>query len=148
MAINTRAPVFLAQAVVPHMQRRGGGSIVNIGSVEGLSANPDHIAYATSKAAVHGMTRAMAVDLGDVGVRCNTIAPGWIASDLSERYLEDRGGASDAREELLRMHPVGRLGHPDDVGDAAVFLAGDCSAFMTGQMMVIDGGRTARIPTP
>lgn len=148
MAVNVRGPAFLAQAVVPVMERRGGGSIINVGSVEGLSANPNHVAYVASKAALHGMTRAMAVDLGAVGIRVNTIAPGWIISDLSERYLGDRDDADAARAELLRMHPVGRLGRADDVGGAAVFLAGDTSAFMTGQTVVVDGGRTARLPTP
>ena len=87
MAVNLRAPLFLAQAVLPHMRERGGGSIINIGSIEGLGANPDHAAYCASKAGVHGMTRAMAVDLGADNIRCNAIAPGWIASELSETYL-------------------------------------------------------------
>lgn len=148
LAINTRAPVFMAQAALPYMRQRGGGSIINVGSVEGISANPQHIAYATSKAAVHGMTRAMAVDLGKAGIRCNTIVPGWITSELSEKYLNGRADADLARSTLLDLHPVGRLGDPRDIGDAAVFLAGDHSSFMTGQMMVIDGGRTAKLPTP
>ena len=76
IAVNLRAPLFLAQAVLPHMRRRGGGSIINIGSIEGLGANPGHAAYCASKAGLHGMTRAMAVDLGADNIRCNAIAPG------------------------------------------------------------------------
>ncbi|MDT4827861.1 3-phenylpropionate-dihydrodiol/cinnamic acid-dihydrodiol dehydrogenase [compost metagenome] len=82
MAVNLRAPVFLAKALLPQLRVRGG-SIVNIGSIEGIGANPWHTAYCGSKAGVHGFTRAMAVDLGRDGIRCNAIAPGWINSDLS-----------------------------------------------------------------
>jgi meso-butanediol dehydrogenase/(S,S)-butanediol dehydrogenase/diacetyl reductase len=148
MAVNMRAPLFLAQAALPHLQRRGGGSIINIGSIEGLSANPLHAAYCTSKAGIHGMTRAMAVDLGKDGIRCNAIAPGWIASELSENYLESQPDATAARAALDRLHPVGRLGRPADVGDLAVFLASDRSSFLTGEIVVLDGGRTAKLPLP
>ncbi|APX01919.1 SDR family NAD(P)-dependent oxidoreductase [Arthrobacter sp. QXT-31] len=148
MAVNMRAPLFLAQAALPHMQRRGGGSIINIGSIEGLSANPLHAAYCASKAGIHGMTRAMAVDLGKDGIRCNAIAPGWIASELSENYLESQPDAAGAREALDRLHPVGRVGRPTDVGDLAVFLASGRSGFLTGEVVVLDGGRTAKLPLP
>jgi meso-butanediol dehydrogenase/(S,S)-butanediol dehydrogenase/diacetyl reductase len=146
-AVNLRAPLFLAQAAVRHMRQRGG-AIVNIGSVEGISANPDHAAYAASKAGVHGMTRAMAIDLGPDGIRCNAIAPGWISSDLSEQYLDSTADPEAARRALLGLHPVGRLGRPTDVGDLAVFLASDHAEFLTGEVIVLDGGRTARLPTP
>ena len=95
------------------MRERGGGSIINIGSIEGLGANPDHAAYCASKAGIHGMTRAMAVDLGADNIRCNAIAPGWIASELSETYLESLADPAAAREALNRLHPVGRVGRPD-----------------------------------
>jgi meso-butanediol dehydrogenase/(S,S)-butanediol dehydrogenase/diacetyl reductase len=85
MAVNLRAPLFLAQAALPHLRARGGGSIINIGSIEGLGANPDHAAYCASKAGVHGMTRAVAVDLGADNIRCNAIAPGWIAPSSARR---------------------------------------------------------------
>jgi NAD(P)-dependent dehydrogenase (short-subunit alcohol dehydrogenase family) len=147
-AVNLRAPLFLAQAVVPHMRARGGGSIVTIGSIEGLGANPGHAAYCASKAGVHGMTRALAVDLGPEGIRCNAIAPGWIASELSEAYLDSFPEPAAARDALDRLHPVGRVGRPTDVGDLAVFLAGDRSGFLTGEVVVLDGGRTAKLPLP
>jgi NAD(P)-dependent dehydrogenase (short-subunit alcohol dehydrogenase family) len=140
--------LFLAQATLPHMRRRGGGSIINIGSIEGLAANPGHAAYCASKAGVHGMTRAMAVDLGADGVRCNAIAPGWIASELSEAYLASLPDPPAAREALDRLHPLGHVGYPTDVGDLAVYLASSSSHFLTGEVIVIDGGRTARLPLP
>jgi meso-butanediol dehydrogenase/(S,S)-butanediol dehydrogenase/diacetyl reductase len=148
MAVNLRAPFFLAQAVLPSMRERGGGSVINIGSIEGLGANPHHAAYCASKAGVHGMTRAMAVDLGSHNIRCNAIAPGWIASELSETYLESRADPAAAREALNRLHPVGRVGRPADVGDLAVYLASDRSSFLTGEIVVLDGGRTAKLPLP
>ena len=148
MAVNLRTPLFLAQAVVPSMRERSGGSIINIGSIEGLGANPHHAAYCASKAGVHGLTRAMAVDLGADGIRCNAIAPGWIASDLSETYLESQPDPAAARDALNRLHPVGRVGRPTDVGDLAVYLASDRSRFLTGEIVVLDGGRTAKLPLP
>ena len=94
------------------------------------------------------MTRAMAVDLGPHDIRCNAIAPGWIASELSETYLRVPPDPAAAREALNRLHPVGRVGRPADVGDLAVYLAGDRSSFLTGEIVVLDGGRTAQLPLP
>ena len=148
MAINLRAPLFLAQATLPHMRQRGGGSIINIGSIEGVAANPGHAAYSASKAGIHGMTRAMAVDLGGDGIRCNAIAPGWIASELSETYLASLPDPAAAHEALNRLHPLARVGRPEDVGDLAVYLASDRSGFLTGEIIVLDGGRTAKLPLP
>jgi len=148
MIVNMRAPVFLAKALLGQMRRRGGGSIVNIGSIEGIGANPWHAAYCGSKAGVHGFTRAMAVDLGRDGIRCNAIAPGWINSDLSNDYIEAQPDPDQARADLLRLHPVGRTGEPGDIGATVAFLASDDAAFITGQVIVVDGGRTAKLPLP
>ncbi|GAA1940269.1 SDR family oxidoreductase [Brevibacterium antiquum] len=146
MSVNLRTPLFLAQAALPHLA--GGGSIVNIGSVEALSANPGHAVYAASKGGLHAMTRALAVDLGVHGVRCNAIAPGWIESDLSKAYIASMSDPDAARDELRRLHPAGRLGRPCDIGHTAAFLASDRATFITGQVLVVDGGRTAKLPTP
>lgn len=148
IALNLRAPLFLAQGVLPHFRKAGGGSIINIGSVEGIAANPQHAAYAASKAGLHGMTRALALDLGADNIRCNAIAPGWIASELSETYLASQPAAAEARDAVKRLHPAGRLGEPRDVGDLAVFLAGDKAGFLTGEVITLDGGRTAKLPLP
>lgn len=148
VALNLRAPLFLTQAALPHLRRRGGGSILNIGSIEGLAANPRHAAYSAAKAGLDGMTRALAVDLGEEGIRCNAIAPGWISSELSERYLDDMSDPAAARRNLERLHPIGRVGRATDVGDLAVFLASDGASFITGETVVVDGGRTAQLPHP
>ncbi len=147
MAVNLRAPVFLAKALLPQLRVRGG-SIINIGSIEGIGANPWHTAYCGSKAGVHGFTRALAVDLGRDGIRCNAIAPGWINSDLSHAYIDAQPDPVQARAGLLKLHPVGRTGEPQDVGNVVVFLASDAAAFITGQVIVVDGGRTAKLPLP
>ena len=148
IALNMRAPLFLAQAVVPHMRERGGGSIINIGSIEGLAANPDHAAYCASKAGIHGMTKALAIDLGSDNIRCNAIAPGWITSDLSNNYLDSQPDPATARDALHRLHPAGRLGNPEDVGNLAVYLSGEKASFLTGEVITLDGGRTAKLPLP
>ncbi|PVZ41221.1 SDR family NAD(P)-dependent oxidoreductase [Pseudomonas sp. CC120222-01a] len=146
MAINLRAPVFLVKYLLPLLRGRGG-SVINISSIEGLGANPLHTAYCTSKAGVHGLTRALAVDLGTEGIRCNAIAPGWINSALSKAYLDEQLGEG-AMANLLNLHPAGRLGEPADIGDMALFLASDAASFITGQVMVVDGGRTIKLPLP
>ncbi|MER8390040.1 glucose 1-dehydrogenase [Mesorhizobium sp. M1380] len=148
MDINLKAPFLLAKAAMPHLRKRGGGNIINIGSIEGLASNPGHPAYSASKAGIHGFTAAVAVDHGHEGIRCNAIAPGWINSDLSEVYIDSMADSSRVRRELLAMHPVGRLGEPADVGNLAVWLASVESAFVTGQVYVIDGGRTKKLPLP
>jgi NAD(P)-dependent dehydrogenase (short-subunit alcohol dehydrogenase family) len=148
MAINLKAPFILTKRAMPVLRERGGGSIINIGSIEGLASNPGHPAYSASKAGIHGFTAAVAVDHGRDGVRCNAIAPGWINSDLSDAYLESMPDSIRVRRELLAMHPAGRLGEPRDVGNLAVWLASDESSFVTGQVFVIDGGRTKKLPLP
>jgi len=148
LAVNLTAPVFLSKHLLPLMRARGGGSIIHIGSIEGLAANPEHTAYCASKGGVHALTRAMAVDLGSEGIRVNAIAPGWIRSELSDNYINSQANPGAAWEGLYQMHPAGRIGQPDDVGQLAVYLASDASAFITGQVIVIDGGRTAKLPLP
>lgn len=148
MALNVRTPMFLTQAALPHFRTRGGGAVVNIGSIEGIGSNPGHAAYSASKAAVHGLTRGLAIDLGDDGIRANAIAPGWIDSALSDTYIDSFADPEAALSEITRLHPVGHTGQPRDVGDAAVFLAGPHARFLTGETLVVDGGRTVQLPTP
>lgn len=147
LAINLTAPVFLARQLLP-LLRTNGGAIVNIGSIEGLAANPLHSAYCTSKGGIHALTRALAVDLGADKIRVNAIAPGWIRSELSDDYINAQADPETAWQDLYKMHPAGRVGEPADVGALAVFLASDAATFVTGQVIVIDGGRTSKLPLP
>jgi meso-butanediol dehydrogenase/(S,S)-butanediol dehydrogenase/diacetyl reductase len=144
--INLKAPVLLCKYALPEMKKQGGGCVINIGSIEGIGANPSHSAYCASKAAIHGLTRALAVDLGKYNIRCNAIAPGWIQSDLAENYINTQPDPAKAMKTLIDLHPVGRIGMPKDIGDAAVFLAGENAGFLTGQTIVVDGGRTIKLP--
>jgi meso-butanediol dehydrogenase/(S,S)-butanediol dehydrogenase/diacetyl reductase len=148
LAVNLTAPVFLSKQLLPLLRADGGGSIINIGSIEGLAANPEHAAYCASKGGLHALTRAMAVDLGKDDIRVNAIAPGWIRSELSDEYLNVQQNPQQAWQDLYKMHPVGRIGEPEDVGKLAVYLASDDSTFVTGQVIVIDGGRTSKLPLP
>ena len=148
LAVNLTAPAFLSRALLPLMRAADGGSIVNIGSIEGLAANPHHAAYCASKGGVHALTKAMAVDLGSDNIRVNAIAPGWIRSDLSDDYINAQKDPQTAWEGLYKMHPAGRVGEPEDVGRLAAYLASDASSFITGQVMVMDGGRTSKLPLP
>jgi len=148
LAVNLTAPVFLSKQLLPLMREDGGGSIINIGSIEGIAANPQHAAYCASKGGVHALTKAMAVDLGRDNIRVNAIAPGWIRSDLSDAYINVQQNPEAAWEELYKIHPVGRIGEPEDVGKLAVYLASDDSTFVTGQVIVVDGGRTTKLPLP
>ncbi|WP_046019532.1 SDR family oxidoreductase [Marinomonas sp. S3726] len=156
MIVNLRAPVFLAKALLPQLKAKSntksktqhGASIINIGSIEGIGANPYHTAYCGSKAGVHGATQALAIDLGKDGIRCNAIAPGWINSDLSNNYINDQADPAQAHIDLIAMHPVGRTGEPEDIGNMVVFLASEQASFIAGQTFVVDGGRTAKLPLP
>ncbi len=147
LAVNLTAPVFLSRALLP-LLRANGGNIIHIGSIEGLAANPKHAAYCATKGGVHALTKAMAVDLGADNIRVNAIAPGWIRSDLSDDYIDAQADPDAAWQGLYRMHPLGRVGEPADVGQLVVFLASDAAAFITGQVIVIDGGRTSKLPLP
>ncbi|MEM6824610.1 MAG: SDR family oxidoreductase [Pseudomonadota bacterium] len=145
--VNLTAPFLMIRAALPHL-RRSRGAIVNIGSVEGLGANPTHAAYCASKAGLHGLTRAVAVDHGRDGIRCNAVAPGWIDTDLNTAWVETMPDPGAFREGLGGIHPVGRTGQPDEVAALVAFLAAEESGFVTGQIYTVDGGRMAKLSLP
>jgi meso-butanediol dehydrogenase/(S,S)-butanediol dehydrogenase/diacetyl reductase len=147
LAVNLTAPFLLVRAALPHL-RRTKGSIVNTGSIEGLAANPRHAAYCASKAGLHGLTRAVAVDHGHEGIRCNAVAPGWIDTELNRDFVEGTGDPEAFRREIGRIHPLGRTGDPEEVAALVAFLAAEESGFITGQVYTVDGGRTAKLSLP
>lgn len=147
LMVNLTAPFLMIRSALPAL-RRTSGSIINIGSVEGLAANPGHAAYCASKAGLHGLTRAVAIDHGDEGIRCNAVAPGWIDTPLNESFIENREDPEGFRRNIGRIHPVGRTGSPEEVAALVAFLAAEESNFITGQIYSIDGGRMAKLSLP
>ncbi len=148
LAINLTGPMLMSREAAPHLAEHGVGAIINLGSLEGNVCNPLHSAYSATKAGVHGLTRAIAIDLGPKGIRCNALAPGWIDTPLNASYVDTHPDRDAVIAALAKLHPVGRIGTPADVADVAVWLAGDESRFVTGQVITVDGGRTARPPLP
>ena len=137
--INVRGPWLLARAALPHLRQAGGGSIINIGSVLSLVGARNRVAYTASKAAVLGLTRAMALDHAAESIRVNCICPGMVETEMIAPFNADE----TARRQRLAMHPIGRFGQPEDIASLAVFLASDESAWTTGTAFPVDGGYTA-----
>jgi 3-oxoacyl-[acyl-carrier protein] reductase len=131
---NLRGTFNTARAVSRKMLRRRAGSIVNLSSVVGVHGNPGQANYAASKAGVIGLTKALARELGSRGVRVNAIAPGYIATELTDVLNEEQ------RSLILQNTALGRLGEPEDVAGAVRFLCSDEAAFITGEVLLVDGG--------
>lgn len=147
LQVNLTAPYLLTKAALPHLIK-AKGAIVNIGSIEGLGSNPRHPAYCASKAGLHGLTRAVAVDHGPDGVRCNAVAPGWIDTDLNVGFIESLGDPAAFREQIGGIHPLGRTGKPAEVGALVAWLCSAEAGFVTGQIWTVDGGRMAQLSLP
>ena len=147
-AVNARGVFLCVKHAAGVLRKRGGGAIVNVGSIEADGANPMHAVYAASKGAVHSFTRNAAAELGAFGIRVNAVAPGWIDTPFNEKLLAQYPNPDAARAAICRLHPAGKTGTPRDVADAVLWLAGEESAFVAGQIFTIDGGRTAKLPLP
>ena len=135
---NVKSVLWLAGITIPGMAARGGGSFITVGSIGGIIANTVIGAYGISKAADHHLVRNLAAEWGPKNVRVNAIAPGLIKTDFARALWED----DQRREGRIAVTPVRRLGAPRDIGGIAVFLASEAAAFVTGQVIVADGGVT------
>ena len=138
-AVNARGTFLCCKHAIPGMIARGGGSIVNVASVAALVGLRNRAAYSASKGAVVALTRALAIDHVGDGIRVNAVCPGTVDSPWVRRLVEESGESLDA---LRQRQPMGRLGTPDEIADSVAYLASDRSAFVTGSVLVIDGGYT------
>lgn len=136
---NVSSIFSLSREVVKRMIEKGSGSIINISSMASQYGIPKVIAYTASKAAIEGMTRAMAVELSPKGIRVNCIAPGFIATDMLAKALNSD---PERKNKVLGRTPIGYLGAPSDIGDAALFLASDAAKYITGVVLPVDGGNS------
>jgi NAD(P)-dependent dehydrogenase (short-subunit alcohol dehydrogenase family) len=138
MLTNVKSVFWLANMTIPQMASRGGGSVVIISSIGALRGSNVNGLYGTSKAAEAGLCRALAVEWGPSNVRVNCILPGLVKTDFARALWEDE----ERRKRREQATPLRRLGEPKDIGGVAAFLASDAAAFITGQMIVADGGAT------
>jgi 2-keto-3-deoxy-L-fuconate dehydrogenase len=139
--LNAKAMYRLCKAVLPGMLKQGKGSIINMSSVaSSLKGVPNRFVYCASKAAVIGMTKAIAADYVTQGIRCNAICPGTVDSPSLHDRLRATGDYEAAREQFIARQPMGRVGAADEIAALAVYLASDASGFTTGQAHIIDGG--------
>jgi 2-keto-3-deoxy-L-fuconate dehydrogenase len=142
-AVNVRGVFNVSKVFVPSMLQRRSGSIINIASVGGVVGIRDRVAYCTSKFAVVGLTKSMALDHALAGVRVNCICPGRVETPFVAKRLAEYPDPEQARREMTASQAVGRMGRPDEIAAAALYLASDASAFITGSALMIDGGWSA-----
>ncbi len=147
LTVNLTIPFLLIKYAMP-LIKKNKGSIINVGSIEGLGSNPSHPAYGSSKAGLHGLTRAISVDHGSEGVRCNAVAPGWIDTKLNIDFIKNLGKEKKFMKKLKNIHPIGRTGNPKDVAQLICWLVSDEASFITGQVWTIDGGRMTKLSLP
>jgi NAD(P)-dependent dehydrogenase (short-subunit alcohol dehydrogenase family) len=148
--IDLKGVYLVSRRALPLFRATGGGAIVNISSVMAWYTAPGYVAYTAAKSGVLGMTRALAVELGEDGVRVNAICPGFIDTPIWQRNLDamDPDAADAFAERIRSLHPVGRRGRPDDIAHATVFLCSADAAFVTGSHLVVDGGVSTRLVAP
>lgn len=145
MDINVKSCFLTSHYAVPHMKKRGGGAIVHLASVQGHSNQYDVLAYATSKGAIHALTRAMAVDCAKDNIRVNSVSPGAVRTPLLEvsarRFFGDDGRSIDEiMTSFGESHPIGRIGTPEEIAELIAFLCSDKASFCTASDFVADGG--------
>lgn len=139
LTTNVTAVFSMSREVVKHMLPRGTGNIINISSMAAQYGLPKVIAYSASKTAIDGMTRAMAVELSAKGIRVNAIAPGFIYSAMTEKALNSD---PERKAKVFGRTPMGHMGQPEDIGNAAAFLVSDAAKYITGVILPVDGGNS------
>jgi len=141
--LNVKSMYRTCRAFLPGMLKAGKGSIINMSSAaSSIKAPPNRFVYGSTKAAVIGLTKAIAADFIRSGIRCNAICPGTVQSPSLEQRIAAQGDVEKARSEFVARQPMGRLGRPEEIAALAVYLASDESSYTTGQIHIIDGGFT------
>lgn len=141
LGINVRGVFLSMKYEIPEMLKSGGGAIVNMSSVGGLVGFPSLALYVASKHAVLGLTKTGALEYAKSGIRINAVSPAAIETDMVERIFGKEG---EMRQRLAAMHPIGRMGGPEEIADAVIYLCSDRASFITGQSLTVDGGFTAQ----
>jgi dihydroanticapsin dehydrogenase len=144
LAVNVKGPIYGCRAAIPHMLEQGGGSIVNISSVNGIVSEPFLSVYSASKGAVVMLTKGVALDYAKQGIRCNAICPGWVDTPINYAHADMLGGLQHVYDTIDSFQPIGRPGRPEEIANVALFLASDEASFMTGAIVSADGGMTAQ----
>lgn len=142
--INVRGMYLMSKYAIPHMLEQGYGVIVNNSSILGLKASPGFAAYNSSKGAVNQLTRSMALEYADKGIRVNALCLGTVYTPLVDDMFEQWGDKKEAEERYISVHPIGRLAQPEEAANAILFLCDDNVSFMTGSMLSVDGGLSAK----
>ncbi|MGI9072962.1 MAG: SDR family NAD(P)-dependent oxidoreductase [Bryobacteraceae bacterium] len=145
IAVNLGGVFLCSKYFLPHL-RRTGGNIINMSSVNGFFVEPMCAGYCATKAAIIGLTKAMAIDHGKERIRVNCICPGYIDAGLAEGYFQAQPDPQAARVAAGKLHALWRIGRPEEVGRTAVFLASDDAAFITGAAITVDGGFSSGLP--
>lgn len=140
LRINLKGAFLVAQAAAREMAQSGCGVIVNMSSVNGVLAIPNIASYNVSKGGINQLTRAMALALADKGIRVNAVAPGTVATELAAQAVLT---SEEARSKIMTRTPMKRLGKPSEIADVVAFLASDASSYITGEIIMVDGGRMA-----
>ncbi len=142
--VNVKGCIYGCRYAIPYMLRGGGGSLINTTSVNGLVAEPFLAVYATSKGAIVMLSKGIALDYAKQGIRCNALAPGWVDTPINYAHAEMLGGLKEVYATIDSFQPIGRPGEPREIANVALFLASDEASFVTGAVIVADGGMTAK----
>lgn len=134
----------MAAAAIPHMLAAGSGSIVNVASVNGVVSEPFLALYSASKGASVMLTKGVALDYAKQGIRCNVVCPGWVDTPINYAHAELLGGLQHVYDTIESFQPIGRPGTPREIANVVLFLASDEASFMTGSVVLADGGMTAQ----
>ena len=142
--VNVKGQMYGCRAVLPVMLAQGGGSIINISSVNGLVSEPYLAVYSASKGASVMLTKGIALDYAKQGIRCNVVCPGWVDTPINHAHAEMLGGLQHVYDTIDSFQPIGRPGDPREIAHVVLFLASDEASFMTGAVLSVDGGMTAQ----